>query len=397
MKFALLGADADALKLAAAAARGPKHELVSAHDVGLAAAAIREFAPRAKIVEHWEELLSGAACEAVIVGRGADDDARADQLRKLVQAGVPLVISHPIHESMLVYYELDMIRQESHCPMLPYTPALGHPAIARLAELLRADAADSLGPLQQLVIERSFSRCDRRTAQAGFVRDMELVRTLCGRMNKVAAMTSPTAVASSGGKPAGEVIFANLGVQMSGPAGALVRWSVAAGAEAGGVRWNFVGARGQAKLEIPADGQVWKLETRRTAAAAQEETFPPWDAPSLALDMIEQARSGRPLKPVWLDAANTMELADAIEHSLQRGRTIELQYESASEQSTFKGLMSGIGCFLLIGVLLFVIAATTAVRFGMPLADYWPYALLALLLAFLLLQTLRLAFPHEKE
>lgn len=397
MKFALLGADADALKLAAAAAHSPKHELVSAHDVGSAAAAIREFAPRAAIVEHWEELLSGAACEAVIVGRGADDDARADQLRKLVQAGVPLVISHPIHESMLVYYELDMIRQESHCPMLPYTPAQGHPAISRLAELLRPDAADSFGPLQQLVIERSFSHYDRRTVQAGFVRDMELVRTLCGRMNKVAAMTSPTAITSPGGKPAGEVNFANLGVQMSGPAGALVRWSVAAGAEAGGARWNFVGARGQAKLEIPADEQVWKLEARRTGAAAQDETFPPWDAPALALDEIEQARAGGPLKPDWLDAANTMELADAVEHSLQRGRTIELQYESASEQSTFKGLMSGIGCFLLIGVLLFVIAATTAVHFGMPLADYWPYALLALLLAFLLLQTLRLAFPHEKE
>ena len=180
-------------------------------------------------------------------------------------------------------------------------------------------------------------------------------------------------------------------------AGALVRWSVAAGTDSAGARWSFVGARGQAKLEIPADEQVWKLETRRTGAEAEEETFPPWDAATLALDMIEQARSGRPLQPDWLDAANTMELADAIEHSLQRGRTIELQYESATEKSTFKGLMSGIGCFLLIGVLLFVIAATTAVRFGMPLADYWPYALLALLLAFLLLQTLRLAFPHEKE
>ena len=398
MKFALLGADADALNLAAAAARGPKHELVSAHDVGPAAAAIRGFAPGAAIVEHWEGLLSGAPCEAVIVGRGADDDARADQLRKLVQAGVPLVISHPIHESMLVYYELDMIRQESHCPMLPYAPSLGHPALARLAELLRPDAADSLGPLEQLVIERSFAQYDRRTVQAGFVRDMELVRTLCGRMSKVAAMTSPTAVASAGGgKPANVANYANLGVQMSGAAGMLVRWSVAGGADAGGARWNFIGGRGKATLEIPAGEQVWKLETRRAGAAAQQETFPPWDAAALALDRIEQARSGRPLQPDWLDAANTMELADAIEHSLQRGRTIELQYESASEQSTFKGLMSGIGCFLLIGVLLFVIAATTAVHFGMPLADYWPYALLALLLAFLLLQTLRLAFPHEKD
>ncbi|HXT57687.1 MAG TPA: hypothetical protein VN699_03590, partial [Pirellulales bacterium] len=115
MKFALLGADLQALQLAAAVAASHEHELVSAHDVGQAAAAVREIAPLAPIVEHWEGLLGGSQAEAVIVGRGADDDIRADQLRKLVQAGLPLVISHPVHESMLVYYELDMIRQESKC------------------------------------------------------------------------------------------------------------------------------------------------------------------------------------------------------------------------------------------------------------------------------------------
>ena len=395
MKFSLLGADADALKLAAAAARSHEHELVSAHDVGDAAAAIREFAPLASIDEHWEGLLSGSPCEAVIVGRGADDDARADQLRKLVQAGVPLVISHPIHDSMLVYYELDMIRQESRCLMLPYLPALGHPALARLAELLQSKNRPGLGPPEQLVIERSFAQRDRRTVQAGFVRDMELVRMLCGRLNKVAAMTSPTGAAGAG-KSAGELNYANLGVQMSGPGGVLVRWSVVAGEDSGGARWNFVGPEGKATLEIPAGEQVWKLETR-LAGGVQSETFEPWDAPRFALDQMQRARSGQPLKPDWLDAANTMELADAVEHSLQRGRTIELHYESASEQSTFKGLMSGIGCFLLIGVLLFVIVATTAVHAGVPLADFWPHALLALLLAFLLLQLLRLAFPRESD
>lgn len=396
MKFALLGADDDTLKLAAAAARSREHELVSAHDVGEAAAAIRQFAPRATIDEHWEGLLSGARNEAVIVGRGADD-VRADQLRKLVQAGVPLVVSHPIHDSMLVYYELDMIRQESHCLMLPYTPALGHPALARLAELLRAEGEAALGPLEQLVIERFFARRDRRTVQAGFVRDMEIVRTLCGKMNKVAAMTSPLGLAPGGaGKSASDLNYANLGVQMSGAGGVLVRWSVVAGEQPGGARWSMVGAKGKAALEISADERVWKLETR-LAGGVETEAFEPWDAAGFALDLLSRARSGRPLQPDWLDAANTLELADAVEHSLQRGRTIELHYESASEQSTFKGLMSGIGCFMLIGVLLFVIVATTAVHFGVPLADYWPHALLALLLAFLSMQLLRLAFPAESD
>jgi myo-inositol 2-dehydrogenase/D-chiro-inositol 1-dehydrogenase len=396
MRFALLGADADALQLAGAAARSHEHELVSAHDVGQTAAAVRAVAPLASIVEHWEGLLGGSQAEAVIVGRGADDDARADQLRKLVQAGVPLVISHPVHDSMLVYYELDMIRQESGCLMLPYTPALGHPALAQLTRLLQTGAEAPLGSLEQLVIERAMPERSRRTVQAAFVRDMELAHAHCGRLNKVAAMTSLAPGAAGAGKSAGELNYANLGVQMSGAGGVLVRWSVGPVEQRRGAKWIFVGSRGKATLEIADDEARWKLETR-SETGAESQTFEPWDAPSFALGMLEAARSGAPLKPDWLDASNTMELADAVEHSLERGRTIELHYEAPSEHSTFKGLMSGLGCFLLIGVLIFVVVATTAVHAGVPLADYWPHALLALLLSFLLLQLLRLAFPHQAE
>jgi hypothetical protein len=91
-----------------------------------------------------------------------------------------------------------------------------------------------------------------------------------------------------------------------------------------------------------------------------------------------------------------MELADAVEHSLQRGRTIELHYDTPSEHSTFKGIMSGVGCLLLIVGLVVLVIATTAVNAGVPLADYWPYLLLAVLVAFLLLQSLRLVFPSDK-
>ena len=38
---------------------------------------------------------------------------------------MPMIIVHPVHESMLVYYELDMNRQESGCLMLPYAPSVG--------------------------------------------------------------------------------------------------------------------------------------------------------------------------------------------------------------------------------------------------------------------------------
>jgi hypothetical protein len=57
--------------------------------------------------------------------------------------------------------------------------------------------------------------------------------------------------------------------------------------------------------------------------------------------------------------------------------------------------MAGIGCFLLMGGLAFVVLATTMGNFGVALADHWPKFLLGLLVVFLSLQLLRFAFPHH--
>ena len=112
MRFALLGADPDAFDLARAVTDSGEHTLVSAHDLGQNEALARRELPGVRLAEHWEGLLAGEV-DAVIIARAADDDLRAEQLRKLVQAAVPLVVSHPVHDSMLVYYELEMIREES--------------------------------------------------------------------------------------------------------------------------------------------------------------------------------------------------------------------------------------------------------------------------------------------
>ena len=70
-----------------------------------AAGTLKTFAPQIQISNYWEGLLAGSTADAVIVARGANADERADQLRKLVQAAVPLLLAHPIDDSMLVGYE----------------------------------------------------------------------------------------------------------------------------------------------------------------------------------------------------------------------------------------------------------------------------------------------------
>ncbi|HUY32753.1 MAG TPA: hypothetical protein VMV69_08220 [Pirellulales bacterium] len=387
MRFALLGTDPDALDLARAVADGGEHTLVSAHDLGDGETSRRGELSGARLIEHWEGLLAGEDVDAVIVARAANDDLRAEQLRKLVQAKVPLVVCHPVHDSMLVYYELEMIREESHAIMYPYVPGLGHAALAGIRQLIETKA---LGRLEQVLIERALSARDRRRVLAAFVRDLELAGPLCGTLSKVGAMAP--------GQVVGEISadYANLSVQMSGSAGALVRWSVLPIEDHAGTRFSFVGSHGKATLLVPSDDGPWTLETRLEGATANT-SFEPWNSAAFALARFADAVAGRPVQPDWLSASRTMELADAVEHSLQRGRTIDLHYETPSEQSTFKGLMAGVGCFLLIGGLVLAVLATTAVKFGVPLADHWPKLLLGLLGGFLLLQLLRFAFPHQPD
>jgi predicted dehydrogenase len=148
MKLALLGADPAMLSVARLAAEQGDHQLVAAFEAGPAAEYLRQLWPQVQLRDDWEYLLSPVAVEAVLVGRAADEETRADQLRKLVQAGVPLLVSHPIFESMLVYYELDMIRRESGARLVPYLPLRGHPAIARAKLLI--ESANGIGRLEQL-------------------------------------------------------------------------------------------------------------------------------------------------------------------------------------------------------------------------------------------------------
>src|SRR5262245_52902893 len=105
MKLALLGADDESLELIRWGVREGGHELISAFDLAGREGEVRELAPNVRLNEDWESLVLGSAVNAVIVARAGagltsatgipDDERRADQLRKLAQAAVPLLIFCP--------------------------------------------------------------------------------------------------------------------------------------------------------------------------------------------------------------------------------------------------------------------------------------------------------------
>lgn len=392
MKLALLGADATTLAIARAAVAGP-HDLVWVCELDdgepAIASALRAVAAHSRPAEHWETLLDFAAVDAVVIARSADEDRRGDQLRKFVQAGMPMIAAHPVVQSMLVYYELDMIRRETNCVMLAYLPVRWHASASELARWLREPADSPLGRIEQVVMERRLSDRSQAAVVAQFARDVDLMRFVCGDFNKLGAMGGASEAAAYG----------SLGVQMTGPTSVLARWSVGPPDPTEGASLTLLGANGKAVLRLPGDSLTTEtfpavLEVTTGAETTREE-FPAWNPAAAAIERLERAIAEPTAASAWVDASRSIELAETIERSLRKGRTVELHYEDYTEESTFKGTMASLGCGLLMLGLVLLGLVAVADQLKLPFVDRWPKLLAWLLGIFLALQLLMLIFKRE--
>ena len=383
MKFALLGADAESLELARAVAANHQYRLVWAGELGDARREVERFAPTARLDDSWESLIAGDQVDAVIVAASGDDDQAADRFRKLVQSGKPLIVTHHLHPSMLICYELDMIRQETRSPILPYAPARWHPAVRRLVALFGADPSAPLGQLEQVVIERRLADRSPESVRRFFARDVDLARLLAGELTRLSAM-APTSEASG---------YANLGIQLSGSANVLIRYSVLPVEREPLGRITAVGAAGKAILLMPEQG-TWTLDLAE-GDDVEPESFPDWNPAAVGLEKLSRLIAGEEVRPNWVDACRDIELADSIQRSLTKGRTVELHYEDYSEDGTFKGTMTSLGCALLWLAPLVLLGGIVLGQMGLPIGDYVPHLLLGVFVIFLLLQLLRLAMPSK--
>src|SRR5262245_39095871 len=144
MKVAVLGTDDDALQLVRWAVESGEHELVAAYDSEHYVEQLRALNPLVRTSESWEELVVASVADAVIVGRGGKEltakagidhaERRADQLRKLVQAAVPMIVACPACEA-IVGFEIEMIRRDAKALIIPYVPE-DRPPIWALSELV---------------------------------------------------------------------------------------------------------------------------------------------------------------------------------------------------------------------------------------------------------------------
>ncbi|MFO0869494.1 MAG: hypothetical protein U0935_11230 [Pirellulales bacterium] len=416
MKLAFLGYDADAERVARAAVAGTEHQVVALWGDDAAAEALRALAPSVSRLPDWESLVAAPGIDAVVVGRRRE--AGGEPLKKLVQEGVPLLVIHPLGDPLLAL-ELDMIRRDGQGPIVTCFPGAGHPALGQLREWIEQGADGPLGPVEQCVLVRALAERGRETVLFQLARDVESLRSLIGSINRVNA-TGPAADAEA---------WSNLSVTLSGPGMVVARWSVEPVSAGAAATLTVIGQRGRATLELADDWSRWKLVMSWSPDV--RDHWPSGSAEEDALAQLERARQGAVCEPNWSAVCRDLEVADTVELSLRRGRLIELHHEQVTEEDTFKGVMAALGCLLLLGVPLVLLAAALidGVTYRSRVAELraaasssdappgataqsggnreevaggavdgrrplWPWFLLAPFVLFLLLQLLKLVFAR---
>ncbi|HEX3600919.1 MAG TPA: hypothetical protein VHU84_12295 [Lacipirellulaceae bacterium] len=397
MKLAILGTDSDILHLAAAA-RAESYEIIWLGDVRPEdATAIGQFVTdREDRAPQWELLLDRATVDGVLVGQGtASAELRAEQLKRLAAEAVSLLTVHPIFNSVLPYYEIDMARRETGAIIQHFNPVAENPATSQLADWI-AHGHPTIGAIHQLTCERQIATAARENVLDALARDIELLTAIAGDIRRVSAI-GPASLESS---------FASLQVQMSSTRLSSLRWSVtAAVSHNAGLQCALQGEHGIVTLRnLPtpqSDRQTWQLET----LVGDQKVVSTLEAPDPATTAIrkfsEAVLSKQSTRSTWESATRAMEVVDAVELSLQKGRTIEVFQQQLTEQLAFRGTMAAFGCGLLLIVFFAVIVV--AVLGGAEgivkekIAPAWPLLMLAVLAFFLLLQAIPMLAQKSKR
>ncbi len=401
MRFALIGCNDDCLHIARAIVESSAHSIVSIHNADAYREPLSKLAPAAKWSDDWESLLVAEEADAVVVAPHADKIVFEDQCRKLVQANVPMIVSHPMGDSLFAY-ELEMMREEARSIMLAFAPGFGHPAFERLARLIEEGDESEIGIAEQLVIERHLPARDRAAVLRVLAQDITLQRHLIGQISSINAI----------GAEAGDASLSNLAVNVTGTSNIIGRWSVGPAMDDCMSTITLVGSRGTAVVTCYDVGRQWLFRV-----GSQQVEFEMHDDGSAAIEQLQRAIATPGFPSDWEAICHDLDATEQIERSLRRKRTIELRRDAQNEEGAFKGIMSAGGCVVLMLAFFLLIVFAVVEGFRMPLIDaealresgeeiprmhvllrLWPvYPLIAFLLLQLLVFIAKKPMPRSEE
>ena len=391
MRFALLGCDNKTLLIADWIARTEGHSVNSIFQPDEFAEPLTRLHPTASLSEGWESLLLNQEIDAVVVSMmpsgSAGVDQRADQLRKLVQESVPALMVHPVCES-IVAFEIEMIRTDTNCPLIPYVPTKDHAAFGAFCAAVQ-DSESTVGPVEQIVATRTCARRDRDAVLRLLAEDSVLIAELIGDVKSVSA---------SGATGDDNANLANLAVTFAGESAAGARWCIEPAEDYEGVQLVAVADRGKITLWIPSESES---DRYRLSVNGQDVPVDEWKidvAIEAAVERLESQIAGGESDADLARSFHALEIVDAVTQSCRRRRTIELLAEQPTEEDTFKAMMAAGGCAMLMWTLVLVILGPLLFLTGsMVLRVLWYVLLIGPISVFLVLQLLRFVFDDKQS
>jgi myo-inositol 2-dehydrogenase/D-chiro-inositol 1-dehydrogenase len=274
-------------------------------------------------------------------------------------------------------------REETGAVVVPDLPDRLHPGVVLMRQAL---GRDELGPLRVLRHESPAGPEGTDLARQAFPRVVDVVRAVLG---EVEALTAT-------GDPPGEHPSEELVVQLRVPSSRRAEVRLWAGGP-GPSRLVAQGAAGSLTLEYhPALASPARLVRSNAEGTETVTALDAWDPHAALLDVLIVAVAGREVHPNLLDGTRATELAEAAVRSLRRGRTVELHYEQISETSSFKSVMTSLGCVVLLAILVVLPAALAGPALGFRWTIYVAYLIPPALVLFVLLQSLRLVIRRPE-
>jgi predicted dehydrogenase len=375
MRFALLGNHPDGLQMVQALVETGRHELVAY------SGPVHQWeSSRLKAVRTFgdiEEILADPTVDAVVVA--GDSSQRPLQLRRALQSERHVLCVFPPDQSPDIAYEAAMIQADTRRVLLPILPGALHPGIQRLRALIQKTEPGSGWLVQwDRCLQGPETNQSKEELLLPYFPGWEILQALGGSIAEVSAfaensermMNEPLLIAGSFEK--GGLFQATLMTASS-----KARW-----------RLRLTAPALQAELDFPngfpaSATLTWKDQTE---ACRKEE----WPAQNLFHEMVKifedavqpQEQAASQGSVTWQDAIRCAELDDAARRSVERRRASTLEYPEATEEATFKGTMTLIGCGMLWLMVVLLI-----------LSRWYPALLMVIVLMltlFLALQLLRL-------
>ncbi|MFO0964744.1 MAG: hypothetical protein U0793_04030 [Gemmataceae bacterium] len=434
MRFALLGDHADGLDMARALAASGRHELAVYSGPPEGLERLRRWGIDAAQVGDLEEILADPLIDGIIVASAPA--LRSGQLRRALQSERHVLCIHPADARPDLAYEASLLRQDSGKALFPLMPEALHPAFARFRQLMlgldEPIAALERAPQDDHVTATSPAAIQTRERQTAHPAATPTnAGCLLGAPQLLMTqrwLTGPLGEEDEE-RPTGLPGWAVLRL-VGGEVAELMALSpeeellldqplLFTGRFVGGLMFQgmllprqvesrevhvLVGSLGQVTLEFPFG---WPGEARLSyrdadghAQAEEWAAFDPW--PAMVSAFEETMRRSRRDKPgpasspkaesltqggilAWQDEIRALELDDAARRSVGRRRASVLDYQEVTEEASFKGAMTLVGCSLLWISLMLLILSVWVPWLG--------WFILPVVAVFLLLQFLGWAVP----